>query len=149
MLVHIPIDALEVKGTLEIPSYPLGLLLYAHRSGSSRLRVSNHHVAVFPRQAGLGTLLIDLLTARDDSRYQPRLYIDLPTCRLDHAAAWLIAQDFASGLRLAFSMQASGQLHRFGLPPGAQATLPPWCHAAAGQILPARTLLLLYGRHAC
>jgi putative phosphoribosyl transferase len=108
MLVQIPIGALQVEGMLEMPARPLGLVLFAHGSGSSRLSVRNNHVAVFLRQAGLGTLLIDLLTLHEDRHYQARFDIDLLTHRLDCAAAWLIGQDFASGLPLGLFGASTG-----------------------------------------
>lgn len=108
MLVHIPVDALQVEGMLEIPAHASGLVLFAHGSGSSRLSVRNNHVAAFLRQAGLGTLLIDLLTVDEDCHYQTRFDIDLLTRRLDGAATWLIAQNFASTLPLGLFGASTG-----------------------------------------
>lgn len=108
MLVHIPADAVQIEGMLEIPEHPVGLVLFAHGSGSSRLSVRNNHVAAFFREAGLGTLLIDLLTVEEDRHYQTRFDIDLLTHRLDCATAWLVAQDFAAGLPLGLFGASTG-----------------------------------------
>lgn len=108
LLVHIPVDALQVEGMLEIPAHAIGLVLFAHGSGSSRLSVRNNHVATFLRQAGLGTLLIDLLTVDEDRHYQTRFDIDLLTQRLDAAVTWLMAQDFARMLPLGLFGASTG-----------------------------------------
>lgn len=108
LLVHIPVDALQVEGMLEIPAHAIGLVLFAHGSGSSRRSVRNNHVAAFLREAGLGTLLIDLLTVDEDRHYQTRFDIDLLTQRLESAATWLMAQNFASTLPLGLFGASTG-----------------------------------------
>lgn len=54
-------DAL-LEGNLNIPENPRGIVLFIHGSGSSRLSPRNRHVAQLMNQAGLATLLFDLLT---------------------------------------------------------------------------------------
>lgn len=108
MLVHIPVDAVQVEGMLEIPAHAVGLVLFAHGSGSGRLSVRNNHVAAFFREAGLGTLLIDLLTIDEDRHYQTRFNMDLLTHRLDCAAEWLISQGFGSGMPLGLFGASTG-----------------------------------------
>jgi putative phosphoribosyl transferase len=61
-LVHIPADSAELEGVLEIPDGATGLVLFAHGSGSSRHSTRNNYVAKVLREAGIGTLLFDLLT---------------------------------------------------------------------------------------
>ena len=61
-LVHIPVDGVTLEGALAIPDKATGLVLFAHGSGSSRFSPRNNYVAGELRRAGLGTLLIDLLT---------------------------------------------------------------------------------------
>ncbi|MFS0758164.1 alpha/beta family hydrolase [Noviherbaspirillum sp. 1P10PC] len=108
ILVHIPVDGLQVEGMLQMPAHAIGLVLFAHGSGSSRLSVRNNHVAAFLREAGLGTLLIDLLTVDEDRDYQNRFDIDLLTQRLDAAATWLRAQEFAPALPLGLFGASTG-----------------------------------------
>lgn len=108
ILVHIPCDGLQVEGMLEVPAHAIGVVLLAHGSGSSRMSVRNNHVADFLRQAGLGTLLIDLLTVDEDRHYQNRFDIDLLTHRLDAAATWLMAQRFALTLPLGLFGASTG-----------------------------------------
>lgn len=108
MLVHIPADAVEVEGMLELPANAIGLVLFAHGSGSSRHSVRNNYVADILRQAGLGTLLIDLLTMEEDRHYQTRFNIDLLTRRLDFAAAWTSAQESTAELPLGLFGASTG-----------------------------------------
>jgi putative phosphoribosyl transferase len=67
-LVHVPIDSITVDGNLLVPSGATGVVLFAHGSGSSRFSSRNRHVASMLRAANLGTLLIDLLTGREEQR---------------------------------------------------------------------------------
>src|ERR1051325_7647026 len=52
--------------SLAIPSEAVGLVVFAHGSGSSRHSPRNQYVARVLREAGLGTLLFDLLTAEEE-----------------------------------------------------------------------------------
>ena len=56
---------IELPGRLAVPSKPAGLVLFAHGSGSSRSSPRNMHVAGVFHEAGLGTLLFDLLTEEE------------------------------------------------------------------------------------
>lgn len=107
-LVRIPAEAVEIEGMFEVPANAVGLVLFAHGSGSGRLSVRNNYVANVLRQAGLGTLLIDLLTVDEDRHYQTRFDIDLLTRRLDWAAAWLADQAATSGLPLGLFGASTG-----------------------------------------
>jgi putative phosphoribosyl transferase len=88
-LVHIQIDAVRLEGMLALPSAALGVVLFAHGSGSSRLSPRNNYVAAQLRAARIGTLLLDLLTLEEDAEYKTRFDISLLTHRLNAAADWL------------------------------------------------------------
>lgn len=92
ILVHIPGDSVVLEGMLEIPEDTSSLVLFAHGSGSSRFSPRNNFVAKILRDAGIGTLLIDLLTKEEDEIYQTRFNIDLLTQRLAAAVKWLKEQ---------------------------------------------------------
>jgi hypothetical protein len=68
-LVRIPAGGVTVEGMLEIPDGAIGLVLFAHGSGSSRHSPRNNYVAGELRAAGVGTLLMDLLTPEEDRDY--------------------------------------------------------------------------------
>ncbi|MGH8711427.1 MAG: dienelactone hydrolase family protein [Burkholderiales bacterium] len=88
-LVTVPSGEVRLEGMLELPEKPQGIVLFAHGSGSSRLSPRNNFVARELHAAGLGTLLIDLLTREEDQTYETRFDIGLLTDRLADAAQWL------------------------------------------------------------
>jgi pimeloyl-ACP methyl ester carboxylesterase len=88
--VHAGEVALE--GVLSIPERADGVVLFAHGSGSSRFSPRNQFVASFLNQGGLGTLLLDLLTAEeheiDERSGALRFDIDLLSRRLIGVVDW-------------------------------------------------------------
>lgn len=102
-----------LPGVLELPPSPRGIVLFAHGSGSSRLSPRNNYVAGELRRAGLGTLLLDLLSRDEDSHYENRFDIVLLGARLGDAVSWLAQQPETSG----------GALGLFGASTGAAAAL--------------------------
>jgi putative phosphoribosyl transferase len=108
MLVHIPAGGATVEGMLEIPERAVGLVLFAHGSGSSRHSPRNNYVAGVLRAAGVGTLLMDLLTPEEDSDYSIRFDIGLLTERLLNAARWVGAQEATRDLPLGFFGASTG-----------------------------------------
>lgn len=107
-LVHIPAGTATVEGMLEIPEHAVGLVLFAHGSGSSRHSPRNNYVARVLRDAGVGTLLMDLLTPDEDRDYSRRFDIGLLTRRLLDAADWAAAQDTTKHLPLGFFGASTG-----------------------------------------
>ena len=61
-LVHVKIGETILEGNLVMPQGSEGIVLFAHGSGSSRHSPRNQYVAGVLHEAGLSTLLIDLLT---------------------------------------------------------------------------------------
>lgn len=107
-LVHIPAAGATVEGMLDIPERALGLVLFAHGSGSSRHSPRNNYVAGVLRSAGIGTLLMDLLTPAEDRDYARRFDIELLTRRLLDAARWVKAQPATRDLPLGFFGASTG-----------------------------------------
>ncbi|WP_233556299.1 dienelactone hydrolase family protein [Noviherbaspirillum sedimenti] len=91
-MVSIAADGVHMEGMLELPLHAVGIVLFAHGSGSSRLSPRNNYVAGVLRHAGLGTLLLDMLTPGEDQTYQTRFDISLLTQRLEAALTWLQRQ---------------------------------------------------------
>ena len=79
----------RLEGMLQVPDSPIGVVLFAHGSGSSRHSPRNTFVAARLRAARVGTLLIDLLTYEEDRAYETRFDIDLLTRRLADAVRFL------------------------------------------------------------
>ena len=97
-----------MEGMLELPADPVGLVLFAHGSGSSRLSPRNNYVAGELRKASMGTLLLDLLTPQEDQTYQTRFNIDLLTERLNVAADWLRHRASSAALPLGLFGASTG-----------------------------------------
>jgi pimeloyl-ACP methyl ester carboxylesterase len=66
-LIRIRTDDVELEGFLVIPGNAIGLVVFAHGSGSSRHSSRNKYVASLLHTAGLGTLLFDLLTSEEEA----------------------------------------------------------------------------------
>ena len=107
-LAHIPAGGATIEGMLEIPEHAVGLVLFAHGSGSSRHSPRNNYVAGVLRQARIGTLLMDLLTPEEDLDYSRRFDIGLLTQRLLDAAHWVGAQAATRDLPLGFFGASTG-----------------------------------------
>lgn len=65
--LRIPVDGHEVLGDLVVPPNAKGLVVFAHGSGSGRFSPRNRAVARALNEAGLATLLADLLTPREEA----------------------------------------------------------------------------------
>jgi pimeloyl-ACP methyl ester carboxylesterase len=73
--VEIPADGVWLLGDLVVPPSARAVIVFAHGSGSGRFSSRNRAVAGFLNQAGLATLLLDLLTAEEEA-------IDMQTAHL-------------------------------------------------------------------
>jgi putative phosphoribosyl transferase len=102
--VEIPVGTLSVPGILAIPVESEALVLFAHGSGSSRFSRRNGFVARGLQEAGLATLLFDLLTEEEDMSYEKRFDIALLAQRMMAAATWARA----SAMRLGFFGASTG-----------------------------------------
>jgi len=107
-IVHIPANGIKLEGALMIPEEAIGIILFAHGSGSSRHSPRNNFVAQVLHKAGMGTLLMDLLTREEDSIYENRFDIDLLTWRLERATQWLMEQPRSSSLDLGYFGASTG-----------------------------------------
>lgn len=90
--IAVAADAVTLPGDLVLPSAARGLVLFAHGSGSSRLSPRNRYVAGVLNEAGLATLLFDLLTAAEDTDRAARFDIALLARRLVAACVWAQGQ---------------------------------------------------------
>jgi putative phosphoribosyl transferase len=80
--VVITVAGVELEGRLTVPEGAIGIVLFAHGSGSGRHSPRNRSVARALNRAGLGTLLFDLLTDRE-SRDRANVFdVDLLATRL-------------------------------------------------------------------
>src|SRR5713226_3717995 len=92
-LVEITAGSVRLERNLTVPAQAQAVVLFAHGSGSSRHSPRNRYVAQVLREAGLATLLVDLLTAEEEAvdaqTAHLRFNIDLLAERLVEATDWL------------------------------------------------------------
>tara|TARA_R110002051_G_C8712751_1_gene495761 strand:+ start:815 stop:1459 length:645 start_codon:yes stop_codon:yes gene_type:complete len=96
--INIPLKNVTLEGSLILPENALGLVIFSHGSGSSRLSPRNNYVAEILQKNGLATLLFDLLTKKEDRIYETRFNIDLLTQRLIEVTLWLQKQTATKNL---------------------------------------------------
>jgi putative phosphoribosyl transferase len=100
------------SGNLTIPDGTQALVLFAHGSGSSRYSPRNQFVARTLNEAGLGTLLFDLLTPSEeeiDTRTREhRFNIGLLAQRLVQATEWAKQQSETRDLRIGYFGSSTG-----------------------------------------
>ena len=110
--VQIPAGRAVLAGNLAIPDGAVALVLFAHGSGSSRHSPRNQFVARTLKDAGLATLLFDLLTPEEeviDMRTGDlRFNIGLLAERLVDATRWAKQQERTRDLRLGYFGSSTG-----------------------------------------
>src|SRR5258707_4003482 len=91
--VRVEAGPVTLEGSLGVSESARGIVLFAHGSGSGRLSPRNRFVAQQLREAGLATLLIDLLTDEEEAvdQYTAHLRFDIGLLadRLVGATDWL------------------------------------------------------------
>jgi putative phosphoribosyl transferase len=99
-------------GNLHIPEGAAALVLFAHGSGSSRHSPRNQFVARTLNDAGLATLLFDLLTQEEEAvdmqTREHRFNIGLLAERLVHATRWAKQQDETRDLQIGYFGSSTG-----------------------------------------
>ncbi|MCU1242840.1 MAG: putative phosphoribosyl transferase [Candidatus Acidoferrum typicum] len=110
--VPIPIDHAALQGDLHVPAGALGLVIFAHGSGSSRRSPRNRYVARVLQEHAFGTLLLDLLTVREEQTESPagelRFNIGLLAERLLRATAWARESRYTSTLPIGYFGASTG-----------------------------------------
>ncbi len=103
------ISPLGLEGTLGLPGVrPKGVVIFAHGSGSSRFSPRNTYVAVALRQAGLATLLFDLLTESEAADRANVFDIPLLADRLVAATEWARQFDRIRSLPIGYFGASTG-----------------------------------------
>ena len=106
--VRMTVGQAWVAGHLTIPEHPVGMVVFAHGSGSSRHSPRNRYVAEVLNGAGLGTLLFDLLTAEEEVNRANVFDIDLLARRLVDVTEWLAAQPDTRALPIGYFGASTG-----------------------------------------
>jgi dienelactone hydrolase len=100
--VEIPIAGASLEADMNLPMAARGVVVFAHGSGSSRHSPRNRYVAEELQGAGLGTVLVDLLTPEEEQadRNTGMFRFDIPLLaqRLTAIVDWLVDHDATAGL---------------------------------------------------
>ena len=99
---------LALDGLLGIPSTAIGVVLFAHGSGSGRFSPRNRFVAHQLQQGGIATLLTDLLTVDEAEDRRKVFDIDLLADRVLLAKAWLEQDARTKGLGIGYFGASTG-----------------------------------------
>jgi putative phosphoribosyl transferase len=98
----------RLAGDLTVPAGAPGIVIFAHGSGSGRHSPRNRYVAGVLTEAGLGTLLFDLLTPDEEADRGNVFDIALLTGRLTGVTAWLRAQPHAGRAAIGYFGASTG-----------------------------------------
>ncbi|MFN9172751.1 MAG: dienelactone hydrolase family protein, partial [Dolichospermum sp.] len=111
-LVSVITGDVTLEGNLVIPHSAIGIVLFAHGSGSSRYSPRNRYVAEVLQQAGLATLLLDLLTLEEEEidlrTRHLRFDIGLLASRLVGATDWLLQNPDTQELKIGYFGASTG-----------------------------------------
>ena len=110
--IQLQAERAVLSGSLTIPENAIGLVLFAHGSGSSRHSPRNQFVARTLNRSGLGTLLFDLLTPEEEAldlyTREHRFNIGLLAERLVQATNWATQQEQTRDLRIGYFGSSTG-----------------------------------------
>lgn len=118
--VQIPADNVRLGGNLHVPARCVAMVVFAHGSGSGRHSPRNRQVARVLQNAGMGTLLLDLLSPAEEGSREKVFDIELLARRLTAATQWLGTRADTRSSRVGY----------FGASTGAGAAL--WAAAEPG-----------------
>lgn len=119
--ISIPVEGASLEAYLTVPQQAKGVVLFAHGSGSSRKSPRNQLVARFLHDEQIGSILMDLLTAEEDSDPDKRFDIPFLAKRLLAVTRWALREPQLHAQTLGY----------FGASTGAAAAL-----IAAGELGP-------------
>lgn len=106
--VEVRAGEVTVSGHLTVPEQPIGIVVFAHGSGSSRHSPRNRYVAEVLNRAGLATLLFDLLTPAEELDRANVFDIELLAERLVGVTQWLADQPGTATLPVGYFGASTG-----------------------------------------
>ena len=112
--ITIKLGSVNLKGLLAIPEQAIGIVLFSHGSGSSRLSSRNNYVASVLHEHGMATLLFDLLTEREDLNYEARFDIPKLTQRLISVTNWIRTNEETMNFLIAYFGASTGAASALG-----------------------------------
>lgn len=110
--ITVDIGPVALQGDLVVPGHAQGMVLFAHGSGSGRFSPRNRHVAEVFQEQGLGTFLVDLLTAEEEAvdihTRHLRFNIPMLADRLVGLTDWLRRNPSTRGARIGYFGSSTG-----------------------------------------
>ena len=106
--IDVSIAPLGLQGILGLPEKPVGVVIFAHGSGSGRFSARNRYVAHGLQQAKCATLLFDLLLPDEDAAADRAFDIPLLASRLKEAVKWVHARSECAGLPIGLFGASTG-----------------------------------------
>jgi putative phosphoribosyl transferase len=110
--VEIPVGGVLLEADVVVPEQAQGVVLFAHGSGSSRHSPRNRYVAEELQNAGLATVLADLLTPEEEQldaqTAELRFDIGLLAVRVAALTDWLVEQEPTEGLGIGLFGASTG-----------------------------------------
>lgn len=110
--IHIPIEEVILEGNLTIPKNAKGVVIFAHGSGSSRYSPRNRFVSTILNEEGLATLLIDLLSTKEEAidldTKKLRFNITMLAERLVAITDWAMEDPQIKGLNIGYFGSSTG-----------------------------------------
>ncbi|HVO67722.1 MAG TPA: dienelactone hydrolase family protein [Syntrophales bacterium] len=106
--VVIPAGGMNLLGILNLPPETTGVIAFAHGTGSGRLSPRNSYVARLLQEAGLGTLLFDLLEESEETDRRKVFDIGLLAERLLAGSHWLQNRPGTRGLKIGYFGASTG-----------------------------------------
>ena len=106
--VTVAVGTVELAGRLAVPERARGLVIFAHGSGSSHRSPRNRHVAALLEEAGLGTLLVDLLTPEEQGDRELVFDVETLAERLLGVTAWARGRPACAELAIGYFGASTG-----------------------------------------
>lgn len=104
----VTIGPMQLEGILTVPEPVMGLVIFAHGSGSSRLSPRNTYVAEQLQNRAMATLLFDLLTEEEASDRRNVFHVPLLASRLEEAVGWAWCDPETAGLPIGLFGASTG-----------------------------------------
>lgn len=106
--IDIELKDVTLKGEWSLPINAIGLVIFSHGNGSSRLSPRNKILAKYFQKNGLSTLLFDLLTEEEGNVYENRINIELLTKRLINVTQWMETYNEVHNLPIGYFGASTG-----------------------------------------
>jgi putative phosphoribosyl transferase len=106
--VRIPVDDVMLESMLAVPAHARSIAVFSQASGSSRHSPRNEYIARVFNNAGIATLVVDLLTELEDESYAAKFDIPLLSRRLLTIMRWIRGEQETSNLHVGIFAEGTG-----------------------------------------